>query len=186
MRVLLLQTLDNLRRLIEAPIRVLSAHVALGCLAELLQRTLLAEVVSASIPQYKAKTLRRDHRLHELLAANEAREGKLFLVAALDHVFVIFVIIVHIYSSKRTITPTLSSLALLALLFLLLFPIAVLRIMQSTRHDNLPTTLVVASVVNELAGIAEGAVARLLVVLADLYAECVMSTAYPVGNQTDC
>lgn len=186
MRVLLLQTLDNLRCLVEAPVRVLSAHVALGCLAELLQCTLLAEVVSASILQHEEQTLRRDHRLHELLTANEAREGKLFLVAALDHVFVVLVIIVHIYPSKRTITPTLSSLALLALLFLLLLPIAVLRIMRSMHHDNLPTTLVVASVVNELAGIAEGAVARLLVVLADLYTEYAMSTAYPAGSQTDC
>ena len=83
-------------------------------------------------------------------------------------------------------TPTLSSLALLALLFLLLLPIAVLRIMQSMHHDNLPATLVIASVVNELAGIAEGAVARLLVVLADLYTEYAMSTAYPAGSQTDC
>lgn len=169
-RVLLLQTLDDLRRLVEAAIRILSANEALRRLAELLDRALLAEVVSTATHHQRTPTRRRHHRVHELLPANEAGKWQLLLVAAFDHVFVVLVIIVNIYASVTPPPPTLSSLALLSLLLLLLFPVAVLLLTPSPQSNNLPTHLVVTAIVDELARVTEGAVSRLLVVLADLFA----------------
>ena len=59
---------------------------------------------------------------------------------------------------------------LIGFLLLLLFPVAVLLLTPSPQSNNLPTHLVVAAIVDELARVTEGAVSRLLVVLADLFA----------------
>lgn len=167
MCMLLLQALDDLRRFVEATVRVLSANIALWSLSELLYRALFTEVVTTAKHHPQLSLLRCHNRIHELLSANEASEWKLFLIATLDHVFVILVIIIHIYSLSALPNPTLSSLALLSLLLLLLFPVAVLLLIPPLQRNNLPTHLIVATIVNKLARIAERAVACFLVVLTD-------------------
>lgn len=151
MCMLLLQTLDDLRRFVEATVRVLPANITLWSLSELLYRTLFAEVVPTAMHHPRLSLLRRHNRVHELLPANEASKWKFLFIATLNHVFVILVIIIHIYSSSVLPNPTLSSLALLSLLFLLLFPVAVLLLILPLQPNNLPTHLVVATIVNKLA-----------------------------------